>query len=144
MSNSPMTLVRSKANSDVSMRASIPHRPNSLGTDVEEAPDIWRIHYSWKQGNGSGGESKVYTTKSSFERGLLQLVLEAEANQMGSREGQRFSLWRKLFRQRTQDPEPVRRIERIVRVEHLERGEWVLYNYGVIAPTVAYSRQESR
>lgn len=139
-----MHMANSPGNHDIEMRRSTPRRDNSMmGPQEVETPDIWRIHWSWKQGTTSSSEVGIYSTREVFERELFRLVLEQEANTHGQPRSLRFSRWVKMLRKRNGEETPMRKVERIVRVEHLERGQWVLYSFGVIAPSVVYARQEN-
>lgn len=140
-----MHMANAPGNRDIEMRRSTPRRDNPMmGPQKVETPDIWRIHWSWKQGNVSSSDVGIYATREEFERELFRLVLEQESNTHGQPRSLRFKRWRTMLRKRAGvDETPMRTVDRIIRVEHLERGQWVLYSFGVIAPSVVYSRQET-
>lgn len=141
------TLGLQDANEEIPMQRSTPIRKHSL-MEEEQPVDIWRIHWAWRHGNGSGSHTELFDNRRSFERRLFELAIQADANQHGQPESLNKRRWidvlferKKIEGDESSDQRFFERCDRIVRVEHLQDGKWALYRWGVSAPKLVIEEQ---
>lgn len=137
-------------NTDIPMQRSLirQERRNFSMTGEEPKTEIWRLQWSWRSGNSSSSEVRLYETREKMERELFWRLMEADAEARVGDDSSRKRGWlTMLFERRKEqgdprDEEERRHTTRIISVERWNGEEWVPYRFGVSAPALRLEVQQ--
>lgn len=98
--------------------------------------EIYRLLINSGSSNSSSSQMTIFSDRQAFERRLFEAAMEAEARDHSRTEDpQRRSFMREWFRGRMDKKiDPLRGINKVVRVEHLVNGEWVPLTWRIDPP----------